>query len=115
MVTHTSWHGTRPLTHARRGAQYIAGGIFFKRVSDVYGMYGSDDAAARAASHEMRGARAYLDAGIPGLRTALTVQIDYAGWRLLASAMLPIGSDSLLCVSQASLGRGAATVATSAM
>ena len=84
----------------RRPSQYIVHGVFFKRVSDIHNIYGSLDAAGRAASHEMRGARAYLQARIPGLRTALMAVIDFQGQRILASAVLPIGSDSLLYVAR---------------
>eukprot|EP00753_Platysulcus_tardus_P018257 PLAT6799.1.p1 GENE.PLAT6799.1~~PLAT6799.1.p1 ORF type:complete len:1510 (+),score=553.32 PLAT6799.1:376-4530(+) len=77
------------------GSKFISGGIFFKFVLDDSGLYGSDESALKAARHDLKGARAYLQANVRKLRTPLMALLDFRGFRLMASALLPLSSGSL--------------------
>lgn len=96
------------------GEKFTCCGIFFKRVFDSHGIYGSEDAALKSARHELKvcrsslrlllcsgcvvlqGARAFaLVRPVSQLRTPLMTVVDFRGFRLLATSLVPIGSDTL--------------------
>lgn len=56
---------------------------------------GSDEAAAKAAGHDMKSVVHYFESGVSELRFPLMALIDYRGFRMTAQALLPLGSDSL--------------------
>jgi tetratricopeptide (TPR) repeat protein len=80
--------------------KYIVDGIFFKFAIDVNGLYGGNEASQKAAAHELKGLRSYLDflgeSGERRLNVGLLVLIDFKGYRLIATSLLPIGGDSLV-------------------
>lgn len=77
------------------GTKYIVAGILFKFALDFEGLYGSDEAAMKAACHELRGLIKINDLALPGLNTPLMCLVDYKGFRLIAVSLLEIGKDSL--------------------
>ncbi|CAM9754308.1 unnamed protein product, partial [Scytosiphon promiscuus] len=77
------------------GKKYLWRGILFKLADGSQGPYGgSDEAAAKAAGHELRGASEYLKTGV-GLCVPPMCLLDYKGFRMLAQAHLPLGTASL--------------------
>jgi Clustered mitochondria/Translation initiation factor eIF3 subunit 135 len=76
------------------GEKFISHGIFFKRVSDERGIYGSDEGAMKAASLELHGARAFVDI-VPELRTPLMTIVDFRGFRIVAVCLLPVNGQTL--------------------
>ncbi len=89
--------------------KYVSKGIFFKFAIDSQGLYGSDEFAAKAASHELLGIQAILskivDQEIDRLTVPLTALIDWNGFRLIASAVLPISGAETLCYGSADGGK----------
>jgi hypothetical protein len=53
-----------PLCHFFIGDKYICGGILFKFALDTRGLYGGDEYAMKAASHELKGLQCLYQAGI---------------------------------------------------
>lgn len=86
------------------GEKYMADNIFFKFAIDSSDLYGGDEHAMKAASHELMGLRSYYDfiafksseGASPPLRVGYMTLIDYRGYRLIATCLLPIGKDTLL-------------------
>jgi len=78
------------------GEKFLEEGIFFKFAIDAYKIYGGDKFAMKAAGHELQGLMAYMDTDTPGLHVPLSTIVDYAGYRVVASARLPISSDTLI-------------------
>lgn len=70
-------------------------GVLFKFALDVVGLYGGDDYAAKVAKHELRGLNAIASAHVPGVHVPLQAVYDYMGYRVTATALLPIDSDTL--------------------
>lgn len=78
----------RSLHH--KGEKYIISGILFKFAVDHKGLFGSDQAAAKVAGHELKGVIAYLNCGIPELHVQFVVilsseiflkgSINVSGW-----------------------------------
>lgn len=56
---------------------------------------GSDEAAAKAAGHDMKSVVHYFESGVRDLRFPLMALIDYRGFRMTAQAYLPLGPNSL--------------------
>jgi len=78
------------------GKKYLWRGILFKLADGSTGPWvGSDEAAAKAAGHDLRGASTYFSLNVPGLHYALVALIDYKGFRMTAQAWLPINKKSL--------------------
>jgi hypothetical protein len=75
--------------------KYAAAGIFFKYAHDVYGIYGGNEAAAKAAGHEARSHAALASLSGSSLRQPLCIVLDYLGYRLICMALLPISQRSL--------------------
>lgn len=61
------------------GEKYLADGIFFKLARDWQGLYGSDEAAMKAATLEASNLREYLRLEEPKLHVPLAVLLDYKG------------------------------------
>eukprot|EP01127_Copromyxa_protea_P017015 TRINITY_DN5149_c0_g4_i2.p1 TRINITY_DN5149_c0_g4~~TRINITY_DN5149_c0_g4_i2.p1 ORF type:complete len:1162 (-),score=193.15 TRINITY_DN5149_c0_g4_i2:138-3623(-) len=80
------------------GVKFIQRGILFKFAVDNKGIYGWDDeAAAKAAGHEMKGLMGYYHCRVAELRFPLMALIDYRGYRLVAMSLLPVsGKDTLV-------------------
>jgi hypothetical protein len=78
------------------GQKYIHGGVFFKLAIDMYDVYGGDLCAAKAAIRELQGLKCYLNAQIPGLHTPLMVVMDYRGYKITATPLLPISKETLV-------------------
>lgn len=83
------------------GLKYVHGGVFFKFVVDEFGLYGGNEFAAKTAKHELRGLQLFmnltLERRVPAqMHFPLTAVIDWRGFRVLASAVLPIARDSLV-------------------
>ncbi|CAM9842696.1 unnamed protein product, partial [Ectocarpus sp. 6 AP-2014] len=78
------------------GMKFVWRGILFKLADGSKGPYlGNDEAAAKGAGHDLRGATHYLATRIRGLRYALQCLIDYKGFRMTAQAVLPVNKESL--------------------
>lgn len=70
---------------------YEAHQIQYRICIDHSGLFnGSDEYAAKAAGHELRGSIAYFQAQVAGLRVPLIATIDYFGFRILAISKSPI-------------------------
>jgi hypothetical protein len=81
-------------------------GILFKIASGDQGPYGgSDEAAAKAMGHELKGANAYSRCSIPSLHVSLQALIDYKGFRIHAQALLKIDKDRTLQVGSSDAGK----------
>ena len=79
------------------GDKYVCNGILFKVVNGCKGPYnGSDEAAAKAAGNDLRCVQHYLNTHTKGLNVAMQALIDFRGFRLLAQAVLPLASGSLV-------------------
>lgn len=57
---------------------------------------GSDEAASKAAGHDLKGSVHYYNAGVKDLHLPLMAVIDYKGFRMTAQALLPLGEHSLV-------------------
>ena len=78
------------------GQKFAWRGILFKFADGETGPYGgSDEAAAKALGHDLKGANQLLGCGIPGLNVSLQAVIDFHGFRMHAQAMLPVNSTTL--------------------
>ncbi len=78
------------------GEKYIINGIFFKIARDVRGIYGGDEFSMKSCSLERTGNLAYLSLSLPKLRVPLSTLIDYLGYRVLATSLLPLSTNSLV-------------------
>mmetsp|Transcript_22531 Transcript_22531/g.32926 ORF Transcript_22531/g.32926 Transcript_22531/m.32926 type:complete len:1011 (+) Transcript_22531:60-3092(+) len=79
------------------GEKYLWRGILFKMADGATGPYnGSDEAAAKAAGHDLKGSIHYYNAGVRELHLPLMALIDYKGFRMTAQAFLPLGNNSLV-------------------
>ncbi|CAM9404485.1 unnamed protein product, partial [Phaeothamnion confervicola] len=84
---HTKDKSIRPrrLGGIAGGRKYLWRGILFKLADGSTGPYcGNDEAAAKGAGHDLRGATHYFSARVPGLHFALQCVIDYKGFRMTA-------------------------------
>jgi hypothetical protein len=77
------------------GQKYVYDGIFLKFAIDLFGVYGGDYAAAKAANRELHGLKGYYEAMVPGLMVPPMLLIDYRGFRMVATPCLPISKDTL--------------------
>eukprot|EP00904_Undaria_pinnatifida_P002276 jgi/Undpi1/12049/HiC_scaffold_4.g01748.m1 len=78
------------------GKKFVWRGILFKLADGSSGPYcGNDEAAAKGAGHDLRGATHYLGTRIRGLHYALQCLIDFKGFRMTAQALLPVDSTTL--------------------
>ena len=78
------------------GTKYVMRGILFKLARGHFGPYdGCDEAAIKAAGNELRGANFLQSVNPPGISVALQALIDYKGFRMHASAQLPIDDKTI--------------------
>ena len=71
--------------------KYDANGIYFKIFTDDDGLFnGSDEAAAKAAGNDVLASLEYSKCHIEGVVVPFQAVIDYAGFRVLAVAKLPV-------------------------
>ncbi|CAM9859639.1 unnamed protein product, partial [Chrysoparadoxa australica] len=78
------------------GEKFLWRGILFKLADGSSGPWnGNDEAAAKAAGHELKNTCRYAECNIEGLNFAPMILIDYRGFRLVAQAMLPLGPNTL--------------------
>jgi len=79
------------------GKKYMWRGILFKMADGSSGPYnGSDEAASKAAGHDLKGSIHYYNCGVKELHLPLMALIDYKGFRMSAQAFLPLGEKSLV-------------------
>jgi hypothetical protein len=64
----------------------------------------SHDVAQKVAGHELRNCSTYFQAAVRGLHVPLMCLIDFAGFRLVASSVLPI-SHATLCLGTSNGGK----------
>ncbi|CAN0451196.1 unnamed protein product, partial [Laminaria digitata] len=75
----------RSLGGVAGGKKFVWRGILFKLADGSSGPYcGNDEAAAKGAGHDLRGATHYLGTRIRGLHFALQCLIDFKGFRMTA-------------------------------
>ncbi len=83
------------------GEKFIVHNIMFKFALDSHSVFGgSDESAAKVAGLELKGLQAYMSSGTPELCYPLMALIDYKGFRLVASSLLPLTRNSLQYGSQ---------------
>ena len=79
------------------GEKYVRANILFKFAVDEEGLFGGDhEPAAKVAGHELKGLKALFSTNTPGLCFPLMALIDYKGFRLVASSLLPLSKGSLI-------------------
>ncbi len=71
------------------GEKFECGGIIFKFAVDDRGMYGSDEAAMRAAARDLLGVATLFPFHAIGLRVPLMCVVDHLGFRLIAMTKIP--------------------------
>lgn len=86
------------------GEKYIHRGILFKFAMDWEGLYGGDEYSAKVASHELKGLARYFSCAVRGLHFPLMALIDYRGFRLTASSILPISHADTLVYGSCDMG-----------
>jgi hypothetical protein len=87
------------------GMKFLCQSILFKFAVDIQlprsgtWMYGgkqqSTENAMKAAKHELRSVSSYYNCNVSELRVPLMALIDYRGFRLIASSLLPISKDTI--------------------
>ena len=83
------------------GEKYIHSSIFFKLAVDNNDLYGGDEHSMKVAGHEMKGVVSYSSLQQDPSRGeevqfGMTILIDDRGFRMIASSILPISSDTLV-------------------
>ena len=82
------------------GEKYIHNSIFFKLAVDNNDLYGGDEHSMKVAGHEMKGVVSYSsieqDPSKEQVQFGMTILIDYRGFRMIASSILPISPDTLV-------------------
>lgn len=77
--------------------KYLWRGILFKMADGSVGPFnGSDEAASKAAGHDLKGSVHYSNCGVRELHVPLIALIDYKGFRMSAQAFLPLGPESMV-------------------
>lgn len=83
------------------GEKFIVHNILFKFAIDSHGIFGgNDEYAAKVAGLELKGLQAFMSTNTPDLCYPLMALIDYKGFRLVASSLLPISPSTLKYGSQ---------------
>ena len=83
------------------GEKFIVHNIMFKFALDSHNVFGgNDESAAKVAGLEQKGLQAYMSSNTPDLCYPLMALIDYKGFRLVASSLLPLTETSLVYGSQ---------------
>jgi alpha-tubulin suppressor-like RCC1 family protein len=96
------------------GDKFLKNNVFFKLAVDQAGLYGGEEAASKSASHEIKGLRGYAsvamnyaygsddddddddDEATKRLNTPLMAVVDYCGYRIIATSVLPINKTTLI-------------------
>lgn len=83
------------------GQKFIHEGIFFKFPTNEQDLYGNLENAMRGAGHEMKGLTGLINwelktIGLHTIKFPLTAIIDYYGYRLVATAVLPLSSKTMV-------------------
>lgn len=78
------------------GDKYIVGKIMFKFASDIKGIYGSDENAARIANHDLRSLVHVLNCWEPDVHVPMMTLVDYRGFRVVGMSFLPINHQTII-------------------
>ena len=78
------------------GDKYIVGKIMFKFASDIKGIYGSDENAARIANHDLRSLVHVLNCWEPDVHVPMMTLVDYRGFRVVGMSFLPINHQTIV-------------------
>lgn len=83
------------------GMKFVHEGIFFKFPTNEADLYGNLENAMRGAGHELKGLTALINwelktIGLHAIKFPLTAIVDYYGFRLVATAVLPLSSKTLV-------------------
>jgi hypothetical protein len=78
------------------GEKFVANNMFLKFARDAYELYGSEELAAKAASLELHGLNAIMNARVRGVFMPMMCTVDDMGARIVAASVLPIGAQTLL-------------------
>lgn len=78
------------------GDKYLIEGIFFKFALDKANLYGGHSNASKAAGHELRSLNLLLNQFPEDINFPLCVCIDYLGYRVLCTNVLPISHSTLI-------------------
>ena len=71
--------------------------ILFKFAVDESKIFsGNHTFSAKVAGHELKGLKGYFQSQVEGLCYPLVALLDYKGWRLVASSLLPISSSTIV-------------------
>ena len=76
-------------------AEYIVEDICFRFSRDWKNFYGGDQFSAKIADHELLSIRSVLELEMPGIYTPMMALIDYCGYRITATPLLPINQRPL--------------------
>lgn len=78
------------------GEKFVVHNILFKFAIDHKNIYGSDFSAAKAAGNELRGLMCYFNSSISEIHVPLMALVDYRGFRLIAMALLPVDTNTIM-------------------
>eukprot|EP00026_Physarum_polycephalum_P001577 Phypoly_transcript_01579.p1 GENE.Phypoly_transcript_01579~~Phypoly_transcript_01579.p1 ORF type:complete len:1064 (+),score=124.40 Phypoly_transcript_01579:78-3269(+) len=79
------------------GEKYIAQGIIFKfAIETGNNLYTCDEYAMKAANAELRALMSFMSCNISGLFFPLMALIDYLGYRVIATSLLPISQSTIV-------------------
>eukprot|EP01090_Pellita_catalonica_P018797 TRINITY_DN6182_c0_g1_i1.p1 TRINITY_DN6182_c0_g1~~TRINITY_DN6182_c0_g1_i1.p1 ORF type:complete len:798 (+),score=103.87 TRINITY_DN6182_c0_g1_i1:52-2394(+) len=79
------------------GEKFKVANIFFKFAIDHNNLFPNDQCAMKVAGHELKGLTAVVSCGmILGLSFPLLALIDYRGFRLVATSVLPISKKTIV-------------------
>jgi hypothetical protein len=78
------------------GKKYVVHNILFKFATDESGFFSSHQAAAKVAGNELHGLISYFGTDVEGLSFPLMCLLDFKGYRLVCSSLLPIAKDTLV-------------------
>ncbi len=87
------------------GAKYVAQNIYFKFAVDNNNLLGSDEYAMKVAGHELNSMIELFNCDIPNLNFAMMSLIDYRGYRLIASSLVPIKGNATIVHGTADAGK----------
>lgn len=87
------------------GKKYYVNGIIFKFALDNHNLYGGDEFAMKACSHELKSASAIRLTGLLDIAPPLIAQVDYLGFRLFGVCRFPLKTDETLHYGSADAGK----------
>ena len=74
------------------GVKYLIGGMFIKLLTDNNNLYSTDEFAMKTANHEIQYIKLIHDIRIENLSLPWACTVDYLGFRLFCTSLLPISS-----------------------